>query len=74
MQSNLVFANNAISSWFFLFFLIIILHILILEIITQIFSPIVELITHLEILINEAKAEIKIHTVTVETKLRKCSM
>ena len=56
---------------FSFFFLIIDLYFLILEIIAQIFNPIVELIIPLEILTNEAKAEMEIHTVTAETKVRK---
>ena len=38
------------------------------------FNPIVQLTILLEILTKEAKAEMKIHTLTAKTKVRKCSM
>ena len=69
MQSKLVFANNAFLSCFFLFFLIIDLYFLILAIIAQRFSPIIELIIPLEISIKEAKGEMEMHTVTEKAKL-----
>ena len=59
---------------FSFFFLIIDLYFLILEIISKIFNPIVELLIFLEISIKEAKAEMEMHTVTGKTKLRKYSM
>ena len=58
----------------FFFFLVIDLYFLVLAIIAQIFNPIVELFIPLEISTKEAKAEMKIHTVTAKTELRKCSM
>ena len=77
MQSKLIFTNNAILSCFF-FFLIIDLYFLILAIIAKIFNPIVnpivELIIPLEMLIKEAKEEMKILIITSKTKVRKCSM
>ena len=45
----------------FFFLLVIEFYILILEIIAKIFSPIVELITPLEIATKEETAEIEIH-------------
>ena len=74
MESKLVFANNAISLSSFFFFLITDLYFLILAIIAQIFNPVVEHIIHLKILKKEAKAEMEIHTVTAQTKERKCSV
>ena len=68
MQSKLVFAKNAISMCFFFFLLIIDLCLLMLAIMAQIFNPILELIIPLEIFTKEAKAQMKIHTVTVITK------
>ena len=44
MQSKLVFANNIVSTYFLFFFLVIDLCFLVLEVITQMFNPIVELI------------------------------
>ena len=70
MQSKLVFCNNAISSCFVFFFLIIDLYVLILAIIRQIFNPIIELI----IQIKEAKDEMEIQIVTAKARVRKCSM
>ena len=72
MQSKLVFANYAISSWSFFFYLIIDLYLVIRAIIVQIFNPIAEFIIPIELSIKEAKPEMEIHTVTANTKLRKC--
>ena len=74
MQFKLVFADNAISSWFFFFFLIIGFYFLILPIIAKIFNPILELIMPLEISTKEAKAEMEIDTINAKTKVRKFSM
>ena len=74
LKTKLVFANNAISSCFLLFFLIIDLYFLILAFIAQIFDPVVELIIPLEISTKEPKAEMVIHTETSKTKVRKRSM
>ena len=68
MKYKLVFANNAISSFFFVFFLIIDSCFLILVIIVQIFNPIVELKMTLEISIKEAKEELVIHILTAKTR------
>ena len=61
MPINLDFANNAILSCFFLFFLVIELNVLIPAAIAQSFHPIAELINPLVIPIKEAKAETEIH-------------
>ena len=74
MQSKLVFANNAILSCLFFFFLIIDLYFLIIANIVQIFNSTVELITYLEISTKETKAEMKVHTGTTKTKVKKCSI
>ena len=68
IQSKLVFANNANFV-----FLIIDLYYLIFVIIA-LFSPIVELIVPLKILTKETKTEMKIHTETATTEIRKFSM
>ena len=68
MEYKLVFANNAISSFFFVFFLIIDSCFLILVIIVQIFNPIVELKMTLEISIKDAKEELVIHILTAKTR------
>ena len=57
---------------FFFSFLIISLYLLILAIIVQIFNPIAELVIPTGIPSNEAKAEIEIHPVPVEAKVRNC--
>ena len=58
----------------FSFFLIIDLYFLILAVIAQIFNPIAELVIPIGIRIKEAKAEIEIHPVIVDAKIRKCSI
>ena len=70
--SNFDFANNTILSVFF--FLIIESYFLITGVIAQIFNPIAELLVPIEIPIKEAKAEMEIHPVIVEPKVRKCSI
>ena len=72
MLFDLDFANNTILSCFF--FLIIDSYFLIPAAISQIFNPIAELIFPIGIPSNEAKAEIEIHPVIVEAKIRKCSV
>ena len=74
MLFNLDFANNTILSCFFFFFLIIDLYFLIHGVIAQIFNPIAELVIPITIPTKEAKAEIEIHPVTADTKIRKCSI
>ena len=70
MLMNLPFANSIILSCFFFFFLIIGLHILIAAVIAQIFNRIAELATPIGIPSREGKAEIEIHPVKVEAKMR----
>ena len=70
MLFNLDFANDAILSWFF--FLIIGWYFLIPAAITQSFNPIAELAIHMGIPSKVAKAEIEMHPVIVEAKIRKC--
>ena len=74
MLFNLDFANNTILSCFFFFFLIIDLQFLIPAGIAQIFNHIAELVIPIGIPIKEVKAEIEIHPVVVEVKIRKCSI
>ena len=57
-----------------IFFLIIDLNLLIPAAIAQIFNPIAELLIPIWIPNKEAKAEIKIHPIIVEAKIRKCSI
>ena len=73
MLFDLDFHNNAILSCFFFFFLIIDIYFLISPAIAQIFNPIAKLIIPIVIPTKETKAEIEIHSVTAETKIRKCS-
>ena len=74
MLFNLVFANNTILSCFFFFFLIIDLYFSIPAAIAQIFSPIAEPVILIGIPSQEVKAEIEIHPVIVEAKIRTCSI
>ena len=74
MVFNLDFSKNTILSCFFFVFLIIELKFLIPATIAQIFNPIAELIIPVEIPSKEAKAEIQIHPVIVEAKIRKYSI
>ena len=71
MLLNLDSANNTISSGFFSFFLIIDLYVLIPAAIAQIFNPIAELVIPIGMSSKEAKAEIEIHPVIAEAKIRK---
>ena len=72
MLFDLDFANNIILLCFF--FLIIDLYFLIPAVIAHIFNPIAELVIPLGVPIREAKAEIEIHLVNVEAKIRKSSI
>ena len=72
MLFNLDFATNIILLCFFFFFLIIDLYFLIAGVFKQNFTPIAELVIPIGIPIKEAKAEIEIHTVIVQPKIRKC--
>ena len=74
MLFNLVFACNAVLLCFFFFFLIIDLYFLTPPVIAQIFNPIAELVIPMVIPSKEAKAEIEMHTVIAEAKIRKCSI
>ena len=74
MQFKLDFANDTILSCFFFFFLITDIYFLIPVAITQIFNSIAELVIPTGIPIKKVKAEIEIHLVIVETKIRICSM
>ena len=58
----------------FYFFLIIDLYFLIPAVTAQIFNPIVELVVPTRIPSKEGKAEIEIHPINAETKIRKCSI
>ena len=71
MLSNVDFANNTISSCFLYFVLIIDLCFSILGVIAQIFNPIAELAIPIGMPIKEAKAEFEMHSVIVETIVRK---
>ena len=72
MLFNLDFANNTILSCFF--FMIIALHFLVPAAIAQKFHPIAELVIPEGIPSKEAKAEIEIYLIVVESKIRKCSI
>ena len=65
-----MFPNNTILSCFFLFFLVIDLYFSILTVVVQTFNPIAELVIPIGIPRKEAKAEMEIHPITVETKIR----
>ena len=73
MLFNLVFANNTISSYVFLFFLIIDLEFLISTVIAKIFNPTAELATLVEIPTREAKAEMKTDS-NSRSQISKCSI
>ena len=74
MLFNSDFAKNTILSYFFLFLLIIDLYFLVPAIIAQIFNHIAGLVISIRIPIKEAKSEMEIYPVTVEAKIRKCSL
>ena len=74
MLFNLDFVNNSILSSLYFFFLIIDLCFLISAAIAQFFNPIAELLIPIGTTRKEAKAEIEIHPVIVEAKIRKCSI
>ena len=58
----------------FSFFLVIDSYYLTAAVIAQILNPITELVIPIGIPTKEAKAEIEIHPVIVEPKMRKCSV
>ena len=72
MLFNLDFTNNTILLC--LFFFIIDLYFLITAIDAQTFNTITKLAIPIGIPTKEAKAEIEIHPVTAEAKIRKCSI
>ena len=74
MFFNLDFAVNTTLAWSFCLFLIIDLYFQILAVITQIITPIAELVIPTGIPTKEAKAEMETHPVPVETKISKCSI
>ena len=74
MPFNLDFANNTISSCFFVFFLIIDLYFLVCAAIKLIVDPIAELIIPTGIATKEAKAEMETHPLIVENKISKYSI
>ena len=75
MLFNLDVANNTLSSTYTLItFLIIGLYLLIPAAIAQMFNPTAELLIPIGIPTKEAKAEIEIHPVIVDTKIGKCSI
>ena len=57
-----------------LFLVFIDLYFLIPVAITQIFTPIAELVIHIEIPTKEAKVQIEAHPVIVEVKISECSI
>ena len=65
MVFNLEFANNTILSRFFFIFLIIDLYFLVPAVIA-------EIVISIGVPSKEAKAEIEIHRVIAEAKIRKC--
>ena len=69
---TLVFANNTILSWFSLFFLTTDLYFLVPAVNGQIFYPNAELVMLTETPTNEANANIETHSLTAESKIRKC--
>ena len=70
MLSDVDFASKTPLSYFFFFFL----NILIAAVIAQLFNPIAEPVIPTGIPTEEAKAEIETHPVIVEPKIRKCSI
>ena len=58
----------------FFIFLIIDLHFLIPAVIVQTLNPITELVISIRIPMKEVKAEIEIHPVIVEAKIRRCPL
>ena len=67
-----VFSNNTILSCFFL--LIIDSHFLVAAVIAKIFNPMAEVVVPIGIPSKESKAEIEIHLLTPEDRIRKYSI
>ena len=74
MLFNLGFVNNTILSYFFFFSLVIDLYFLNSCGHCTIFNTIAELIIPIKISSKETKAEIEMHPVIVEAKIRTCSI
>ena len=74
MLFNLDFDNNTILLCFIFFFLIIGLDFLIPAVTAQIFNPIEKLVIPIGIPSKEGEAEIEIHSVTAEAKIRKVTI
>ena len=73
MLFNFDFADNTLVMLLFLF-LIIKLYFLIAAAIKQILNPTAELVIPIGLLTKEAKTEMEANPVTVEPKIRKCSI
>ena len=74
MLFDLDFANNTIHHASFFFSFLKTYTFLIPVVLTQIFTPIAELVVPIEILTKEVKAEIEKHPVIVEIKISECSI
>ena len=75
MLLNLAFANNTTLSYFFFLFLNYWLIIFdSCSYCISLINPIAELVVPTGVPIKEVKAEIEIHSVIVEAKIRKCSI
>ena len=72
MIFNLVFAKNTILLFFLFFLLIIDLYFLLPTVIAKLFNHIAEFAVLIGIPSKDTKVEIEIHSVTAETKIRKC--
>ena len=72
--STIDFANCTFLLCFFFFFLIIDLYFVIPAAVAQIFNLNAELLTPLGIPSKDEKAEVEIHPIIVEAKIRKCSI
>ena len=66
---NLDFANDNNLLGFFFFFLVTDLYFLVPAFVTQIFSPVEELLLSIRAPTKEAKAEMETHPVTIETNI-----
>ena len=72
MLFNLDVANNTVLYFFFFLLLISVFYFWIPAVIAQIFNPIAQLVIPIGLPAKEAKAEIEIHPVIIEAKIRKC--
>ena len=73
LLGKLVFANNAVLSFFFFFLIIIDLYLWIAAVIVKILNPPAGPVTLIVISTKEAKAEVEARPVTTEAKIRKYS-